>query len=79
LYFDGFVTLPRKNQIDRLDPKLGGHNLTPLDQCSNAGVMKSSAFDQMALQSGMVVYGKRCKFYPVLLSLFPPKLFLLTL
>lgn len=41
------VTSTRMNQISRLDPSLGSHNLSLYSECCGVGLTESSARDQM--------------------------------
>ena len=45
----GFVTLTQLNQNSRRYPRSSSHYFEPFSECPGAGLMESSAGDQMAL------------------------------
>ena len=57
LLFRGFVTLTQLNQNSRRYPRSSSHNFEPFSECLGAGLMESSARDQVALQIEVIIDG----------------------
>jgi hypothetical protein len=55
--FNGFVTLTQLNQNSRRYPRSSSHYFEPFSECPGAGLMESSAGDQVALQIEVIVDG----------------------